>query len=310
MELLFEKFKQSKNKPSQASVQAKKLGLNYLGFGRYGVVNKEKGKFEVTHIDKKGMLIPVDIGHDYDMQKRQHKITVPKTDPKWAQRYGEKFTKAIKKDYKKVDRKYNDEYDTDLGKQLDSMADLASYRKLKVLNKGLKKLFGDDTYKNNSPYAKVISDYVTDSDPINKYLYTGSTSRDYNTRMLEWQVKTLDRLFDKKEVRAPMNYSVFRGASGKLEKGKHYTFKGFMSTSRDPNVADNFSADEKDSVLIKINVKKGQRILDLDNAHPDLSNSDEGEHLLPRNTKLKIIGGPEFLNTGRQVFHAEIVEKE
>jgi hypothetical protein len=51
-------------KVDSSSYQAKRLGLAYLGFGRYGLPSKKKGnqQFDVTHVVRNGLLIPLTTG--------------------------------------------------------------------------------------------------------------------------------------------------------------------------------------------------------------------------------------------------------
>ncbi len=61
--------------------------------------------------------------------------------------------------------------------------------------------------------------------------------------------------------------------------------------------------------MIQIDLKKGNRVIDVNAAVPDNHHAEDDEHILPRNTKLKMIEGPIASPEG-EVWRAEVQEDD
>jgi len=148
-------------------------------------------------------------------------------------------------------------------------------------------------------YFSVFCEYVQGylCERINSALRLGSTD-DYTVLL---DIQKMDKMFanlpDTMKTEAPMR--VYRGTSlhgdlGDILSGKSdsdiYTDKGFVSTSKDKEVAKVFCALKKDAVLLDIVIPKGSLVLD-DEKLPSYAGSLklQREVLLPRNAQFRIL---------------------
>jgi hypothetical protein len=132
----------------------------------------------------------------------------------------------------------------------------------------------------------------------------------------------LDSAFE--DTQAPFPYTVYTGLSSrykpeKIVAGSEYIFRGYLSTSLSHSTAiDSFAdADFSDKpVVLQIEIAKGQKSIYVD---PVSTHQGEGETLLPRGSRVKIISGPHIIDSsvvsenesGSQVhlFHCKLVKK-
>ena len=308
---------------SQASAKAKKLGLTYLGFGRYGVVNKDR-KTQVTHVVKRDNLIPVaKTNFKYDKktgrETAEHKPEpVGKEFASWKMKFGKKHEKDVA-GAKKVADDYvlgpQDSYD------LHSHLEDKIGPKLAKIQKNNANLYQQAGTHKIKGIFRILDEFTNDTDDVNKHLYTGKSPNREEERMATWKIRSMDALFAKPEFKAHHDYTVYTGTKANLKPGKDYLFKGYLSTSLTPSTAHDFVDSDKNTypTIIQIDIKKGQKVMDINaiyDAHRienpkkrDMIGNQyesEMEHLLPRGSKLKVTEGPFFMDD-IQYFRAEIV---
>ena len=269
------------NQVDKTSFQASRLGLKYLGFGRYGKIKNDKDptnnkKFEVTHIVKNGLLVPVINNFTSDTDEY-----VDDND----------YIPELKKT--NIKRFYDINRD-EVKKYVDNMG----VSEKKKFDKQI-----------NALQKYVAAGFVD----INKVLFNGLEKK-ASPRIIH-AIRQMDNMFHHDYAKAKTDLTLYTGTTANIEKGQTYVFKGFMSTSIDPKIAKIFANPDVDDdskyhvsnkkvenappVVIQIDVKKGQRILDvmssLDAAggiYPTAYQQTEKEFILPRNTYLNIIDGP------------------
>ena len=312
---------QAKVEPkTAASKEARKMGLTYMGFGRYA---DRKGKLAyIVHDDR---LVPyksqddVDSMHykAYTAQQSQPAVKKKNISPT-AKGQPAQPSKAelLKKDadfYTKVNSKRSKE-DAKILKDL--------YKDANAVDKELFKFYKPGLFDETELQA--ISNYTADGyQAINRYLYKGHDdgATPENDQYLADNINALDSAFE--ETQAPFDYTVYSGLSSrysadKFQLGGEYVFRGYISTSLDFNTAIGGFADVGASdqpVVLQIEVKKGQKSIYLDAVS---DNSGERETLLPRGSKVKILTGPHVLDsnlftdaygtTTIALFHCQLVE--
>jgi hypothetical protein len=244
---------------SNASAEAKKLGLTYVGFGRYEDPNTQ----QITHIVQNDRLVP--------------------------------FNKAVKTNtFKK-----------------DSGDDFGSYTKnlrpeVEQNHMDLGEYYVPENYDENELAA--VETYTGESYlDINERLYSLPTGvpadqieSEYSEDDLPATIAALDSALDK--VPAPKDFLAYVSLNDNynitdLQTGQIFRFKGFRSTTLDPNIALNFStrtssSSRKQSVILQIRVKSGAKGMYVDDYS---ATPGEAEFLLPRGSAVKIIGGPNKL---------------
>lgn len=305
-------------KGSKASTAAKRLGLTYLGFGRYGLKNKD-GKIHVTHHVKKDQLYPVTNDGwapktDKDGKPVRKIVPVPKEFGSWKEKYGKRYEKNVQTAPRTFDNmgggyKDREELTFDVDKQIGSQ----QKKILKYNKEKYSKELGKDL---RSKQTQAVLDHFLDTtDDVNKHLYTSPDPDRFKHRTTAWKIRKMDALLKRPELKSEFDYSVYTGTMANLEKGKKYAFKGFLSTSLSPSAAAEFMTKTKEAkkTMIQIDIKKGQPVLDMNAAMEVAHNAEaangfeaEQEHLLPRNTHLKVIEGPLHMEDG-VYFRAEIV---
>lgn len=261
-----------KSEPKSAAArQARKMGLTYVGFGRYA---DNKGR--VAYIVHDGRLVPFrgqeEVGRMYD------KATMT-TDPKKSNEISKQadshaiaINNRHKEDQKILSQKEKEAIKT--ANQLGSF-----YRP---------EMFDDVELNAIQSYT---GDTVTQ---VNRYLYKGhDEGTDANTaEFVEQMVDALDSAFD--ETQAPFPFTVYSGLSGrykadKIKPGQEYIFRGFLSTSLSHDVAISGFTDSSEAVVLQIEVNKGQKAIYVDS----ISSVDgELETILPRGSKIKVVSGP------------------
>lgn len=291
---------QAKAEPkSAASKEARKMGLTYMGFGRYA---DRKGKLAyLVHDDR---LVPYKSEQDVDdmhykayTTQQNEPVTKKKSINPTAKGQPAQPSKAelLKKDadfYNNVNSKRSKE-DAKILKDL--------YKDANAVDKELFKFYQSNMFDDTELQA--IEEYTSNGyAAINRYLYKGhddgvSAEQDEN---LNQTIETLDSAFE--ETQTPFSYTVYSGLSSrysadKFQLGGEYIFRGYVSTSLSFNTAIGGFADVGDSdqpVVLQVELKKGQKAIYLDAVSV---NSGERETLLPRGSKIKIISGPHVLDS-------------
>jgi hypothetical protein len=272
---------------TNASREARQLGLTYVGFGRYA---NDKG--QVAYIVDNDRLIPY---------KSREEVQ-----NSWNKTGSDKSEVAVYNKRQKADTKIVREKD----------------KEIQALNSSLYNFYKPNMFDEEELNA--ISEYTADAyEYINSYLYKGhekGTSADQD-QYINRLITALDSSFE--DAEAPFPYTVYSGLSSrykpdKLKQGSEYIFRGYVSTSISFGVAiDSFSdSDWTDSpVVLQIEIDKGQKSIYVD---PVFSNPGEGETLLPRGSKIQIMSGPHLIddtiisNNPRgskiHLFHCQLVE--
>lgn len=283
---------------SAAAKQARKMGLTYVGFGRYA---DNKGR--VSYIVNNDRLVPFkgqeEVGKMFDKSSSINNDEKSKELFKQADQYYKINNKRSKEDNRILSQKDKEVIKT--AKQLGSF-----YRP---------EMFDDAE-------LDAIINYTGDAfNEINRYLYKGhDEGADANRAdAVGRMVDALDSAFD--ETQAPFPFTVYSGLSGrykaeKIQPGGEYIFRGYISTSLSHDVAISGFTDSAEPVVLQIEVAKGQKAIYVDN----LSSTDgELETLLPRGSKVKIISGPHSLpwsairgdsedQSAIQLFHCTLVQ--
>lgn len=305
------------DKPSRDAggprLQAKKLGLSYIGFGRYGVKNK-KGEFKVTHVVRNDQLKAITQTKFDDKTGRFEHLPqdIPKKEfQAWRNKFQGKYEKSISGARSgDIDNKYDGDSSGDV------LVDTAktAYKQTKkiraeILTANTKKYMSKKIHQDKK-IQSVLRKFVETTDDINTHIHVGPSQDRHTERMASWKIRSLDAIFKNDVFRSDHDYSSYTGTKTKLENGKTFKFKGFISTSMNPGAAqgqelDHEKGETRKPTLIQIDIKKGQSVIDVNAAMPDNTNAEDDEHILPRNTKLKIVDGPIASPEG-EVWRAEI----
>lgn len=295
--------------------QAKQLGLSYIGFGRYGIKNK-KGEFKVTHVVRNDQLKAItQTKYDEKTGRMEH---LPQKIPEkefgaWRNKFQGKYEKSILKGgAKSVDTKYDGDASGDI--RVDVGADV--YKKTKklradILSSNTKK-YTENKIHQDKKIQGVLRKFIETTDDINTHIHIGPSPDRHKERMASWKIRMMDNAFKNDTFKSDHDYSTYTGTKIKLENGKTFKFKGFLSTTLNPSAAqgqelDHTKGETRKPTMIQIDLKKGQRVIDVNAAVPDNGHAEDDEHILPRNTKLKMVDGPIASPEG-EVWRAEIVE--
>lgn len=267
-----------KTEPKTAAAkQARKMGLTYVGFGRYA---DNKGRVAYT-VDN-DRLVPFkgqgEINKLYDKSNMTNNSD--KADELWKQ--AESFNKVANK-RSREDQKILRQKDKDIVKVAKQLASF--YRP---------EMFADNELDAIEAYT---GDAFTE---INRYLYKGHDEGvDADTaNAIGRMVDDLDSAFE--DTQAPFPFTVYSGLSGrykaeKIKPGQEYVFRGYLSTSLSHDVAISGFTDSAEPVVLQIEVKKGAKSIFVDG----ISSVDgEMETILPRGSKVKVISGPHPLPWG------------
>lgn len=285
---------------SAASSQARKMGLTYVGFGRYA---DNKGR--VAYVVDNDRLVPFkgqqDAAKLYDKAGTVNNPEKSREMLSQANQISKTYNKRSKEDRKILSQKDKDV--VKVAKQL------SSFYKPEMFDQA---------------ELEAIEAYTGDAfTEINRYLYKGhdegvdANKADAIGRMVD----ALDSAFD--ETQAPFPFTVYSGLSGrykasKMQAGQEYVFRGYISTSLSHDVAISGFTDSPEPVVLQIEINKGAKAIYVDG----LSSIDgELETLLPRGSKVKIISGPHPLpksvvgmnfdeddQSAIQLFHCKLVK--
>lgn len=245
---------------SASSQQAKKLGLAYVGFGRYEDPNTQ----QITHIVQNDRLVPFNKAIKTNKFKQEN-----------ADDYG-RYVKNLRPD---VEQNHMDlgEYYVPENYDETELAAIESYTGETYLDINDKL----NSLPTGIPANQIQADYVDDELPsiigaLDSALDKVPAPKDFLTY-----------------VSLNENYS-----PADFSQGQTFRFKGFRSTSIDPGIALNFSTRtnqttrSKQTVMLQILVKKGTKGMYVDDYS---ATPGEAEFLLPRGTALKITSGPNKL---------------
>lgn len=278
-----------KSQVDTTSFQAKKLGLKYLGFGRYGKMalpqvptnsltpkkpqpgdmkNLVGGQMMVTHIVKNGLLVPVTVAPP----ESSYYPTETETD---HTTYMKKQAEKIKEASKKL-----------VGWQRGDW------------NRGI----------------KAVRDYVSNPHSVSGVLQSDMLSRAHPK--IIHKIKNIDKLFKYPSIsKIGQDISVYFASGAKPKTGASFEHKAYLSATVNPKVAlgmfggkianpdiiDIQHEDEKKTnvpTLIQLDLKSGQRALDVHSltGGPDYQEKDTPEEfILPRNSRFVIKDGPIYL---------------
>jgi hypothetical protein len=283
------------------SFQAQRLGLKYLGFGRYGKImmpaqqptmataapkakkpgdtkNLVGGQMMVTHIVRNGLLVPVSVSPP----ENNFYPNPTHTDHSSYQR---KRAEKVKEEVKKlVGWKRGD------------------------WNRGL----------------KALQDYVTSGyTTMNAVLQKGMLKKAHPTIINK--INSLDKLFQMDVSKVHQDMPVYMSTGLTPKKGDALEYTAYLSTAlcpkiacglmggrnANPDIVDVQHEDEAKTTVpsvIQIDLKKGQRALDVVSltGGPDYNDKDTPEEfILPRQSRLIITDGPIYLKHA-MVWRAEL----
>lgn len=261
---------------SAASKQARQMGLTYMGFGRYA---DSKGQVAYTVINDK--LVPYK--REEHIDRLYDKADMTNNDEK-ANEYFKQANELGKT------RKIRAKEDTNI-LSAKSKDVIATAKQLSSFYKP--EMFDDDE-------LQAIADYTGDAfTEINRYLYKGHDDG-VDTNKADTIGQTIDALDSAfEDTQTPFPFTVYSGLSGryraeKISPGNEYIFRGYISTSLSHDVAISSFTDSKESVVLQIEVAKGQKAIYVDSVS---AIDGELETLLPRGSKIKVISGPHALPT-------------
>lgn len=248
---------------TKASAQARKLGLGYIGFGRY---TDKKGQMYVVQNDQ---LVPYK--KDEDIQNTYAGVQKAK-DPEQVA--------AIHRDVNFMAKTRN------ARKKEDQVILKQKAKDAIKIGKQLGEYYSRGLYDENETAA--IQNYINGgSEAINRFLYKGyDEGTDANMAAeMENMITSLDSAFQ--ESGLPFDTKVYTGLSEryspeKMSPGLDFVFRGYVSTTLDYNVCM-----EGSQTLMEIQLRKGQKAI---------YTGDDMETLLPRGSKIKILSGPHFID--------------
>lgn len=244
--------------PQSASAeQAKKLGLVYVGFGRY----EDPQTQQVTHIVQNDRLVPFNKAIKTNKFKKES---------------GDDYGSYVKNLRPEVE-----EHHMDLGEYY--VPENYDERELAAIESYTGETYLDINEKLNSlpagvPANQIQADYVGDDLP--------ST--------IEALDSALNKVSAPKDFLAYVSLNESYNPAD-FKPGQTFRFKGYRSTTIDPGIALNFATRtnqatrSKQTVMLQILVKKGSKGMYVDEYS---ATPGEAEFLLPRGTSVKITGGP------------------
>jgi hypothetical protein len=303
-----------KSEPTSAAAkEARKLGLTYMGFGRYAD-NKE----QIAYLVDNDRLVPYK--RREDVQAMQSKVTAANAMPAPKKPVQSK-TGVQKPDKNEQARKEANFYNTVLNKRdrEDSKILKQKDKETQVLNNALYQSYGPQLFSEDELNA--INEYSANaSDIVNRYLYKGHDDgiTPEQDQYVNGIINGLDSAFE--ETQAPFSYTVYTGLSqrynpDKIAPGGEYVFRGYLSSSIAFQSAIEGQAESGGSVVLQVEISKGQRSIYTD---PMLQYPGDGETLLPRGSKIKVISGPHMIDDsivsdnpqGNQIylFHCQLME--
>lgn len=258
---------------SSILLQAEKLGLTYVGFGRFA-----DNQGTVTYMVNKNKLVPYE--NQQDAYANYNKASMGGNNEKAAEL-----------------KKQADEY-TDIlydRTEADQKAISSESQMIMQVDAALKQYYNQSMF--DSMEINTILDFITaDFEPLNLYLYQGfdpGTDQQTADNMTQ-AISELDTLIE--DSQAPFNYSVYTCLSPRynpsdIKAGETYLFRGYISTSLDYNVCIEAAIKEMQAqsiTLLQIDLMQGQRSIYTE----AFTESGELETILPRGLKIGIVSGP------------------
>jgi hypothetical protein len=306
-----------KEPSSKAAKQARALGLQYVGFGRYE--NTKTGT--ITHIVVGDQLRSVgkkdkDPEIIYNHAKKALDDHTQNGNPK--DKEFKKTREQLEQEHDKAKKgfeDYKEKSKNHIGNHLISKVDREAkqwlqknQKEAKENDKALQIFYDKANYSKEELHGiKEYSDELFFD--INKYLYANKGEVDFRQRAktnkgsrqfeVMQAIAEIDSAMEKST--APYEFHAYSGLDDSydisgLERGKQYIFTGYRSTSIDFEKAGSRSADQRDkkgAAVLQIKVPTGARGMYIGHLS---SRKDEKEFLLPRNSKIKIVGKPRKLN--------------
>lgn len=261
---------------SEAAAEAKRLGLTYLGFGRYA---DETGRVAYTVV--RNRLVP--FKHAEQLQKMTDKATNGSTnDPEQLA--------AVEKAMK-ISRDVKDRDIRDLTR---------TYKEIVRNEKDFKKAYTPNNFTPDE--IEALQAYTNDLfGPINNYLYKGfDETIDPNTaQQVQNSVVIMDNMFAR--TQAPFDHTVYTGLTARYDpnnfvEGKDYIFRGYTSCSLDYNTAldvYNQVGQQSPKPLLQIDIQKGLSSVYVDSL---TGTTLDKEIILPRGSKIRILSGPHLID--------------
>jgi hypothetical protein len=305
-----------------AARQARKMGLSYIGFGRYA---DKKGR--IAYIVDHDRLVPYK-GPE-EMSKMYNKI---EDDMFFIDDdgYGNPGHFAKKKNTKnsisKSDdlvKQYNQFEKINLKRSQEDRKIIQTKKKeIEQTASALVQLYQPQLYTDEEREA--LETYTSDGyDQINRYLYKGHDEGAMNDHdyWVNDMINKLDSAFE--ATTSPFKYTTYSGLSErykaeKIKPGMDYIFRGYLSASLDFDTSiDNFTDGSNTPVVLQIEIAKGQKSIYVDGVS---QNSGEKETMLPRGTKIRVVSGPHTVSSNIlkgytddggaqvQIFQCKIIE--
>jgi hypothetical protein len=245
---------------SNAAAEAKKLRLQYVGFGRYEDPNTQ----QITHIVQNDRLVPF------------NKAVKSNT-----------FKAASQDDYGNFVKQYAPDIEQNQAYMVDY------YR---------------PEYYDENELGAIESYTGTDFLDINQKLYELPTGikadqiqPEYDGDPIPAQVAALDSALNKMKTDDEFLSYVGLGTEYDITSfapGSTFRFKGYRSTTINPNIALNYNSrvnktvSRQQTVMLQIKVPKGSKGMFVEDFS---ANPGESEFLLPRGSKVKVVSGPNKL---------------
>ena len=245
---------------SNAAAEAKKLRLQYVGFGRYEDPNTQ----QISHVVQNDRLVP--------------------------------FNKAIKSNTFK--QSSQDDYGNFVKQFAPDIEQNQAY---------MTDYYRPEYYDENELGA--VEAYTgTDFFDINNKLYDLPTGiradqiqPEYDGDPIPAQVAALDSALNKMKTDHEFLSYVGLGTEYDITSfapGSTFRFKGYRSTTINPNIALNYnsrvnkSVSRQQTVMLQIKIPKGSKGMFVEDFS---ANPGESEFLLPRGSKVKVVSGPNKL---------------
>lgn len=245
---------------TNAAKQAKTMGLQYVGFGRYEDPNTQ----QITHIVQNDRLVPYNRAVKTNSFKQQSQDD-----------YGN-FVKQLLPDIQNAQNALIDYYKPEAytPQELDAIESFTGENYLDI---------------NDKLYSLPTGIRADQIQP------------EFDGDELPETIASLDSAINKSK--APMEFFVYVGLGADYDiadflPGSVFSFKGFRSTTLNPNIALNYNtrvsktSNRQQTVLLQIKVKKNSKGIFVEDFS---STPGESEFLMPRGSKIKVLSGPSKL---------------
>lgn len=253
---------------TKASAEARRMGLTYMGFGRYA--DKTGKAAYIVHNDA---LFPIEHTNLTSKMYAQTK----NDNPEKAKAASDQMKTAINVSLNR-------------GREDQKIVKQKNQEAIKV-SKELYNFYNRQSFDDDE--IEAIEYYTAEGyESINRYLYKGHDegTDTKKSAKIEQTIESLDEAFEQTE--APFNYTVYTGLSERykaenFKAGSDYIFRGYVSTTLD--FFTSVSMFTQGGILLQVDIQKGQKSIYVDGVS---SNTGEMETLLPRGSRVKIISGP------------------